>query len=116
MLTLAATMSLRPVVFAIMQALAPARDGRGARGRRSCRGIGLDPGPVVEPAIDLDGPRFDRRRRAGPFVAPDVGDHLIVVVVAMAALHRLDVATELGVELVDEGDRPGAVQAACWRG
>ena len=45
-----------------------------------------------------------------PLKAPDVGDHLVVVIVAVAPLHRFDVATEFGVELVDERHRPGAVE------
>ena len=39
------------------------------------------------------------------FITADVGDQLIVIVVAVAAVHRLDVAAELLAELVDECDR-----------
>ena len=51
-----------------------------------------------------------------PLVTPDVRDHLVVVIVAVAPFHRLDVATELGVKLVDERDGPGAMKRHVGRG
>ena len=53
------------------------------------------------PSISI-GRETDHGDGAYAFESPDVGDHLIVVIVAVPSLHRLDVATEFGVELVDE--------------
>ena len=50
------------------------------------------------------------RDRLDALVSPDVGHELIVVIVAVAPLHRLDVAAVLLVELVDEFD--GTVRLA----
>ena len=74
--------------------------------------------PVGKLAIQLDRARLDRRQRAGTPVAADLSHHLIVVIVAMSAPHRLDVAAVLLVELIDERDRTrlierrGVVEAA----
>ena len=57
----------------------------------------------VESAVDLDRPGRDRRDGRHALVAADAGHELIVEIVAVAALHRLDVAAELLVVLVDEG-------------
>ena len=59
--------------------------------------------PLVETAVQVDRYRFAGRFGLGnPFVLPDIGDQLVVIVVGMAALHRFDVSAELLVVLVDE--------------
>ena len=63
--------------------------------------------PIGEVAVDNDGFGLDGRDGADALVAADVGDELVVVGVAVAAGHGLDVAAELFVKLIDEGD--GAV-------
>jgi len=59
--------------------------------------------PLVEAPIEVD---CHRRpgcgRPADALVAPDVGDELVVVAVAVAAPHGLDVAAVLLIELVHE--------------
>src|SRR5947209_5148149 len=61
--------------------------------------------PLMAAAVDPDGLRAARRRGlADALVAADVRDHLVVVVVAVAALHRLDVTAVRLVEGVDEHD------------
>lgn len=64
-------------------------------------------GPVGETAVDRDRHGAHLRQRAGALVTADVGDHLVVIGVAEAALHRLDVTAEFRGELIDEKRIPG---------
>ena len=62
-----------------------------------------DAGPIVEFSIDDDGVVLRRRRKLGCYLKSyDVGDHLVVVGIAVAAFHGLDVAGEFEVVAIDE--------------
>src|ERR1041384_7557395 len=62
--------------------------------------------PVVEMPINADRARREEGKGTRALIASHLTDELVVVIVAVPAGHRFDVAAVLLIKLIDEHDRP----------